>query len=113
MDKRTLPPDLIWNEYVWRFPDEMRRKTDRACWIRMLETDPNNGAAAKYLAVVTSGMSYDVPADEFWHLWEKTATLLPNEVDICYLAFENSSFDILLDEGVVALGKTLCAVSRR
>ena len=100
--KTTLPSDLIWNEYVWRFPDEMRQKlTEHA--ERVLATDPDNGAAAKFLAIVTAGTSYDIPADEFWHLWEKAATLLPNEVDICYLAFENSSLDILLDEGVVAL----------
>ena len=100
--KTALPSDLIWNEYVWRFPDEMREKlTEHAGYV--LETDPDNGAAAKFLAIVTSGTSYDIPADEFWHLWEKAATLLPNEVDICYLAFENSGLDILLDEGVVAL----------
>ena len=29
--KTAFPSDLIWNEYVWRFPDEMREKTDRVC----------------------------------------------------------------------------------
>ena len=100
--KTALPSDLIWNEYVWRFSDEMRQKlTEHA--ERVLETDHDNGAAAKFLAIVTAGTSYDIPADEFWHLWEKAATLLPNEVDICYLTFENSSLNILLDEGIVAL----------
>ena len=100
--KTALPSDLIWNEYVWRFPDEMREKlTEHAQ--QVLEADPDNGAAAKFLAIVTSGTSYDIAADEFWHLWEKVAALLPNDVDICYLAFENASLDIFLDEGVVAL----------
>lgn len=100
--KTALPPDLIWNEYVWRFPDEMRQKlTQHAEGV--LGTDPDNGAAVKYLVIVESRTAYDVPTDEFWHLWEKAAILLPNEVDICYLAFENATFDILLDEGVIAL----------
>ncbi len=100
--KTLLPPNLIWNEYVWRFPDEMREKLTEYAE-RMLETDPNNGAAVKFLAIVEAKTAYDPPTDEFWHLWEKAATLLPNEVDICYLAFENATFDIFLDEGVVAL----------
>jgi peroxiredoxin len=100
--KTALPSDLIWNEYVWRFPDEMRQKlTEHA--EHVLETDPDNGAAVKFLVIVEARTAYDVPTDEFWHLWEKAAILLPNEVDICYLAFENATFDILLDEGVIAL----------
>lgn len=102
--KTALPSDLIWNQYVWRFPEEMRQKlTEHA--ERVLEADPNNGAAVKFLAIMEAGTPYDISTEEFWHLWEKAVTLLPNEVDICYLAFENASFDILLDEGVVALEK--------
>ena len=100
--KTDLPSDIIWNEYVWRFPDEMREKLTEYAE-HVLETDPDNGAAAKFLAIVTSGISYDPPPEEFWILYEKAAELLPNEVDICYLAFENASLDILLDKGVVAL----------
>lgn len=100
--KTALPSDLIWNEYVWRFPDEMRQKlTDYA--ERALKTDPNNGAAAKFLTIVTAGVSYDFPPDEFWDILERTAELLPNDVDICYWAFENASLEPLLDQGVVAL----------
>ncbi|MDE0018843.1 MAG: redoxin family protein [Candidatus Poribacteria bacterium] len=100
--KTALPSDLIWNEYVWRFPDEMRQKlTDYA--ERVLKTDPNNGAAAKFLAIVTAGTSYDFPPDEFWDILERTTELLPNDVDICYWAFENASLEPLLDQGVVAL----------
>ena len=100
--KTALPSDLIWNEYVWRFPDEMRQKlTDYA--EHVLKTDPNNGAAAKFLAIVTAGTSYDFPPDEFWDILERTIELLPNDVDICYWAFENASLEPLLDQGVVAL----------
>ncbi len=102
--KTALPSDLIWNEYVWRFPDEMRQKLTVHAE-RTLKTDPDNGAAAKFLTIVTAGISYDLPPDEFWTLYEKTAELLPNEVDICYLAFENAGLDVLLDEGVSALEK--------
>jgi hypothetical protein len=47
----------------------------------VLETDPDNGAAAKFLAIVTSGISYDPSPEEFWILYEKAAELLLNEVD--------------------------------
>lgn len=100
--KTTLPSDLIWNEYVWRFPDEMREKLTEYAE-QVLETDPNNGAAAKFLTIVTAGTSYDFPPDEFWDILEKTTELLPNDVDICYWAFENASLEPLLDKGVVAL----------
>ena len=100
--KTALPSDLIWNEYIWRFPDEMRQKlTDYA--ERVLETDSDNGAAAKFLAIVTAGTSYDFPPDDFWDILEATIELLPNDVDICYWAFENASLEPLLDKGVVAL----------
>ncbi|MYA71777.1 redoxin domain-containing protein [Candidatus Poribacteria bacterium] len=80
----------------------MRQKlTDYA--EHVLKTDPNNGAAAKFLAIVTAGTSYDFPPDEFWDILERTTELLPNDVDICYWAFENASLEPLLDQGVVAL----------
>ena len=97
-----LPPNLIWDEYIWRLPEDMRQKL-REHAERALETDPDNGAAVKFLAIVEAETGYDPPTDDFWHLWKKAAILLPNEVDICYLAFENAAFDILLDEGVTAL----------
>ena len=100
--KTALPWDLIWNEYIWRFPDEMRQTlTEHAEGV--LETDPDNGTAAKFLAVVTGGTSYDFPPDEFWNILENATELLPNDLDVCYLAFENSSLDILHDKGVIAL----------
>lgn len=74
--KTDLPSDIIWNEYVWRFPDEMREKLTEYAE-HVLETDPDNGDAAKFLAIVTSGISYDPPPEEFWILYEKAAELLP------------------------------------
>ena len=100
--KTAFPSDFMWNEYVWRIPDEMREKLTVYAQ-QVLETDPDNGAAVKFLAMVRAGVSYDIPPDEFWDLYEKAVELLPNDVDICYLAFENASLDILHDEGVVAL----------
>ena len=100
--KTALPWDLIWNEYIWRFPDEMRQTlTEHAEGV--LETDPDNGTAAKFLAVVTGGTSYDFPPDEFWNILENATELLPNDLDVCYLAFENSSLDLLHDKGVIEL----------
>ena len=99
--KTALPWDLMWNEYIWRFPEEMRQKLAGYAE-QVLESDPDNGAAAKFLTLVEAGTAYDIPTDKFWNLWEKATTLLPNEADICYLMFEKAGFDILLDEGVVA-----------
>ncbi len=100
--KTTFPTDLIWNEYVWRFPDEMREELTEYAR-QVFESDSNNGAAAKFLAIVTAGVSYDFPTDEFWDLYEKVMELMPYEVDMCYYAFENSTLEILHEEGVVAL----------
>lgn len=101
--KTALPPDLIWNEYVWRFPDEMRQKLTEYAE-RVLETDSDNGAAAKYLTIVTAGTSYDFPPDEFWDISEKAAELLPNDTELCYLAFEKSGIDPLyFEKAVIAL----------
>ncbi len=103
--KTALPADLIWNEYVWRFPDEMRQKLTEYAE-RMLETDPDNGAAAKFLAIAVTESSYDIPPDEFWHFSEKAMILLPNDVELCYLAFEKSGIDPLyFEKAVIALEK--------
>ena len=101
--KTALPSDLIWNQYVWRFPDEMRQKlTEHA--ERVLETDPDNGTAAKFLAIATTESSYDIPPDEFWHFSEKAMILLPNDIELCYLSFEKSGIDPLyFEKAAIAL----------
>lgn len=101
--KTLLPPDLIWNEYIWRFPEDMRQKL-REHAERALETDPDNGAAAKFLTIVLAGWNYDIPPDKFWTLSEKATLLLPNDVALCYLAFIKSGIDPLyFDKAVIAL----------
>ena len=101
--KTALPSDLIWNEYVWRFPDEMRQKLTEYAE-QVLETDPDNGAAAKFLAIAMTESSYDIPPDEFWHFSEKATILLPNDVELCYLAFEKSGIDPLyFEKAAIAL----------
>ena len=97
-----LPPDLVWHEYVWRLPKSVRGALTTYA-AEVLATEPDNGAAAKFLAIVRASFSYDPPHDEFWELSEKVAALLPNDVEICYLMFENASFDRLEEKGVIAL----------
>ena len=100
--KTVLPLDLM--EYVGRFPEEMRQALHEYAE-GVLETHPENGAAAKFLTIVLAGSSYDIPHDEFWTLAEKAITLLPSDVEICYLVFEKSSMDLSFydNEAVVAL----------
>ena len=101
--KTLLPPDLIWDEYVWRFPEDMRQKL-REHAERALKTDPDNGAAAKFLTIVLAGWNYDIPPDEFWILSEKATLLLPSDTALCYLAFIKSGIDPLyFDKAVIAL----------
>ena len=101
--KTVLPLDLM--EYMYRFPEEMRQEL-RDYATRVLETHPENGAAAKFLAVELAGLSgsYGVPPDEFWTLAEKAITLLPSDVEVCYLVIEKASMDYFFhsDEAVLA-----------
>ncbi len=105
--KMLLPPDLIWNEYVWRFPEDMRQKLREHAG-RALKTDPDNGAAAKFLTIVLAGWNYDIPPDEFWTLSEKATLLLPSDTTLCYLAFVRSGIDPLyFEKAVIALERLL------
>ena len=98
----SLPPNLVWYEFVWNFPEALRKDlyvhAESA-----LESDPNNGAAAKFVAIVLAGTPYDIPRDGFWNVVEKAMLLLPNDVEVCYLAFEKASLDYLQEEAVTAL----------
>jgi len=101
--KTRLPPDLIWNEYVWRLPEAMCQQLQEYAE-NALETDPDNGAAAKFLAIALAGWSYDIPPDEYWTFSEKATLLLPNDLSLCYLAFVKSGIDPLyFDKAVIAL----------
>ena len=98
-----LPPDLIWNEYVWRLPEPMCQQLQEHAE-NALEIDPDNGAAAKFLAIALAGWNYDIPPDEYWIFSEKATLLLPNDLSLCYLAFVKSGIDPLyFDKAVIAL----------
>ncbi len=67
-----------------------------------LKTNPNNGAAAKFLAI-DMAETYSPAPDEMWPLLETAMRFLPNDIDICFLAFEKSGFDFLKEKAVISL----------
>ena len=98
----SLPPNLVWYEFVWSFPEALRK--DLYVHAQgVLESSPDNGAAAKLAAIVLAGTPYDVPREGFWDVVEKAMVLLPNDVEVCYLAFEKAGFGDLHEEAVTAL----------
>ena len=98
----SLPPNLVWYEFVWSFPEALRKDLYVHAQ-SVLESNPDNGASAKFVAIVLAGTPYDVPHDGFWNVVQKAMVLLPNDVEVCYLAFEKASFDHLQEEAVTAL----------
>ena len=99
--RTSLPPMLM--DYTSRLPQEMRQRLKKYA-TDALEADPRNGAAAKFLAVEAAPSSYDTPSDTAWHFLEKAATLVPNDVEVCYLAYEKAGIDSLyFDKAVLAL----------
>ena len=100
--KTSLPPNLVWYEFVWSFPEALRKDL-YAHAQGVLESSPDNGAAAKLAAIVLAGTPYDVPREGFWDVVEKAMVLLPNDVEVCYLAFEKAGFDYQHEEAVTAL----------
>ncbi len=100
--KTSLPSNLVWYEFVWSFPEALRKDLYKHAQ-RVLESNPDNGAAAKFSAIVLAGTPYDIPHDGFWDVVQKAMVLLPNDVEVCYLAFEKAGFDYLHEEAVTAL----------
>ena len=98
----SLPLNLVWYEFVWSFPEALREDLYEHAR-EVLESSPDNGAAAKFAAIVLAGTPYDIPHDDFWDVVEKAVVLLPNDVEVCYLAFEKAGFDYLHEEAVTAL----------
>ena len=89
----SLPLNLIWYEFVWSFPEALREDLyEHARYV--LESSPDNGAAAKFAAIVLAGIPWDIPRDGFWDVVEKAMLLLPNDVEVCYLAFEKAGLII-------------------
>ncbi len=76
----TLPAEL--QKYVSRFPKVMRIELQEFAE-EALETQPNNGAAAKVLAIL-------VDKNEFPYL-EQAIDLLPNNAEICFSAMKRYS----------------------
>ena len=88
--KTALPPDLI--DYIYRFPKEMRWAL-RVHAEGALESDPDNGAAAKFLAIETLQVfDVKVPLSRKRPLVEKAMVLLPKDVEICFFAFTKYGF---------------------
>lgn len=98
----SLPPNLVWYEFVGSFPKALREDLYEHAQ-EVLESSPDNGAAAKLAAIVLAGTAWDIPQDGFWDVVEKAMILLPNDVEVCYLAFEKAGFDYLHEEAVTAL----------
>lgn len=104
--KTSLPPNLVWYEFVWSFPEALRKDLYEHAQ-RILESSPDNGTAAKFAAIVLAGTPYDVPHDGFWDVVQKAMVLLPSDVEICYLVIEKASMDYFFhsDEAVLAFEK--------
>ena len=100
--KTSLPPNLVWYEFVSSFPEPLLEDLYEHAQ-SVLESSPDNGAAAKFAAIVLAGIPWDPPRDGFWDVVEKAMLLLPNDVEVCYLAFEKAGFDYLHEEAVTAL----------
>lgn len=98
----SLPPNLVWYEFVGSFPGTLREDLYEHAQ-EVLESNPNNGAAAKLAAIVLAGTAWNIPQDGFWDVVEKAMILLPNDVEVCYLAFEKAGFYYLHEEAVTAL----------
>lgn len=98
----SLPPNFVWYEFVGSFPVALREDLYEHAQ-EVLESSPDNGAAAKLAAIVLAGTAWDIPQDGFWDVVEKAMVLLPNDVEVCYLAFEKTGFDYLHEEAVTAL----------
>lgn len=80
----SLPPDLP--NYVHRFPEDMLQKL-RSHAEGVLETDPNNGAAAKFLAIDAFGEADAQKPVHKYSLVEEAMMLVPNDVEICFFAY--------------------------
>ena len=98
----SLPPNLVWYEFVRSFPEALREDLYEHAQA-VLESRPDNGAAAKFAAIVLARTPWDPPREGFWDVVEKAMVLLPNDVEVCYLAFEKAGFDYLHEEAVTAL----------
>ena len=106
-DGLTSLPDRL-PSYVHRFPEEMLRAI-KSYAENVLEADPNNGAAAKFLAIEAF---HEVDAQtslEKHPLLEKAMVLAPKDFEICFFAYAACTRlgDQMIEEALVALERML------
>ena len=102
----SLPSGLP--SYVHRFPKEMLKEL-RSHAESVLETDPNNGAAAKFLAIEAFREVDTQKPIKKYPLLEKAMVLVPNDVEICFFAFAMCTRlgNQMSEKALVSLEKTL------
>ena len=90
--------------YVHRFPEEMLRAI-KSHAENVLEADPNNGAAAKFLAVDAFHKVNAQISSEAYPLLEKAMVLAPKDFEICFFAYTACTRlgDLMKEEALVAL----------
>lgn len=98
----SLPERLP--SYVHRFPKEMQRAI-KSHAESILEADPNNGAAAKFLAVEAFHKVNTQISSEKYPLLEKAMALVPKDFEICFFAYAACTQlgDQMTEEALVAL----------
>ena len=98
----SLPERLP--SYVHRFPEEMLRAI-KSHAENVLEMDPNNGAAAKFLAIEAFHKVNAQISSEAYPLLEKAMVLAPKDFEICFFAYTACTRlgDQMTEEALVAL----------
>ena len=98
----SLPERLP--SYVHRFPEEMLRAI-KSHAENVLETDPNNGAAAKFLAIEAFPKVDTQTSSEKTPLLEKAMALVPKDFEICFFAYATYTRfgDQMTEEALAAL----------
>ncbi|MDE0088934.1 MAG: redoxin family protein [Candidatus Poribacteria bacterium] len=109
--KTSLPSDLM--EYIYRFSKEMRQEL-REYAENVLEKNPDNGAAAKFLAIETLQKldGEPIPIEPKYPYLEKAMVLVPKDVEICFFAFEEYGCDQFLHEMEDYEDDTLVSIER-
>ena len=102
----SLPPRLP--SYVHRFPEEMIG-TIKSHAENVLESDSNNGGAAKFLAIETFHEVNAQISSEKYSLLEKAMVLVPKDFEICFFAYAACTrlSDEMTEEALIALERML------
>ena len=98
----SLPERLP--SYVHRFPEEMLRAI-KSHAENVLEAEPHNGAAAKFLAIEAFHRVNAQISSEAYPLLEKAMVLAPKDFEICFFAYTACTRleDQMREEALVAL----------